>query len=621
MSHSHNHNALPVGTVLGGQYRVDSILGQGGFGIVYQAWSEFLQVPVAIKEYMPEHVAVRQDGTTVLPSTSKNADIFQWGLDAFLNEARYLARFQAEHPTPYIVAVKAAFEANGTAYMVTELVTGGSLKDRLQRGPMTEPDVRSWLIPLLESLDRMHADRVYHRDIKCDNILLRRDGTPVLIDFGAARQVLGEKSQSLTAVLTPGYAPVEQYSSSTRIGPYTDIYGLAATVYACLDENGKPPPEATARLLDDEMVPAQVVGKNRASPGFLKAIDQALEVRPESRPQDLASWRKLLEADQAQESAPKPPPTKPETAQSKKPRPAQPSKPEATGSSKRGRSASLIGVAVIVVALVVLAFQVSENHDPGLDPEDLQVGDRYTNQFGMEFVVLPAGEFRMGALPDINSPDWNGRSVPVTKVDIRKPFAMMTTEVTQGHWEAVMGENPSHFKGCGPDCPVEQVTKTDIKSFIRELNSLTGDTYRLPSESEWEYACRAGKEQTFCGSDSIDAVAWYEVNSDEKTHPVGKKDPNAWGLYDMSGNVGEIVEDRFHDSYEGHPGTESAWTSGDSDAGIWRGGSFYAEEIGYGLQSSRRLYLPSEEFEYKYKELGFRLVQDLENSYILWLFE
>ena len=157
-----------------------------------------------------------------------------------------------------------------------------------------------------------------------------------------------------------------------------------------------------------------------------------------------------------------------------------------------------------------------------------------------EMVEVPAGSFNMGS----NTGEADEK--PVHRVTIPKPFAMGKYEVTQGQWKAIMGNNPSKFDDCGADCPVEKVSWEDAQKFIQKLNAKTGQQYRLPSEAEWEYACRAGGQQEYCGSDDVNSVAWYDQNSGGTTHPVGRKQPNALGLYDMSGNVYEWSEDCYN---------------------------------------------------------------------------
>jgi len=184
-----------------------------------------------------------------------------------------------------------------------------------------------------------------------------------------------------------------------------------------------------------------------------------------------------------------------------------------------------------------------------------------------QMVVIPAGSFEMGGT--------NSDEQPVHRVTLRS-FSMGKTEVTQSQWRAVMGGNPSRNSNCGDSCPVEDVSWEDAKLFISRLNAKTGRTYRLPSEAEWEYACRAGVRQEYCGSDRADDVAWYSVNiGSSPTHLVAGKQANAWGLHDMSGNVWEWTEDCRHDNYRGAPTDGSAWSAGDCSQRVVRGGSRY----------------------------------------------
>jgi formylglycine-generating enzyme required for sulfatase activity len=190
-----------------------------------------------------------------------------------------------------------------------------------------------------------------------------------------------------------------------------------------------------------------------------------------------------------------------------------------------------------------------------------------------ELVVLPAGSFEMG------SSDGNADEKPVHSVQI-KSFSMGTTEVTQAQWQTVMGSNPSDFKNCGVDCPVENVSWDDAQEFIKRLNAKTSKTYRLPSEAEWEFACRAGGRHEYCGSDDINSVAWYGAyanpvgNSQKSTNPVKRKQANAFGLYDMSGNVWEWVQDCWNNNYNRAPSDGSAWQSGNCSVRVLRGGSW-----------------------------------------------
>jgi hypothetical protein len=281
--------ALPSGFVLG-KYQLQSVLGQGGFGITYKAWDAALNRAVAIKEYLPSDVAVRLDGTTVSAKSRNDRESFEWGLQRFLEEARALARFE---DAPSVVRVHDYLQANGTAYMVMALIEGTSLQAVYRsEAPLSEARLKAIALPLLDGLQHVHRAGFLHRDIKPSNILIRDSGEPVLIDFGAARHALGGKSRSLTSIFTPGYAPFEQYSSTGRQGPWTDIYALAATLYHGIA--GKAPPSAADRIPQDAMVSAATLGAGRYSKSFLAAIGHGLAVFEADRPADAALWARML---------------------------------------------------------------------------------------------------------------------------------------------------------------------------------------------------------------------------------------------------------------------------------------------------------------------------------------
>nr|MBP7666889.1 serine/threonine protein kinase [Burkholderiaceae bacterium] len=285
-------NALPTGAHLA-EFELLRVLGEGGFGIVYLAHDHSLQRRVAIKEYMPSSLAMRSGPLDVVVTADKNQAVFDAGLDSFINEARLLAQF--DHPS--LLKVYRFWRANGTAYMVMPFYEGHTLKETLRQ--MGNPPDERWLTALLASLTEalavIHAEHCLHRDIAPDNVLLLADsGRPLLLDFGAARQVIGDATQALTAILKPGYAPVEQYAEvpSLKQGPWTDIYALCAVVYAAI--MGSKPPVSVARTVADSCVPLVQAAAGRYSERFLQAIDAGLRVRPDGRPQSVQAFRQAL---------------------------------------------------------------------------------------------------------------------------------------------------------------------------------------------------------------------------------------------------------------------------------------------------------------------------------------
>ncbi|MDM0108854.1 serine/threonine-protein kinase [Variovorax sp. J22R24] len=295
-------HALPTGTEIEG-FRILRQIGEGGFGIVYLAWDLALERHVAIKEYMPSSLAVRGVSMEVSMRSEQQRETFDAGLKSFVNEARLLARF--DHPA--LVKVFRYWEANGTAYMAMPYYQGPTLKTALSQLGTRAPEalLREWLDPLLDALAVMHAEQCYHRDISPDNILLTASG-PLLLDFGAARHVINDRTQVLTTMLKPGFAPVEQYGGTMLQGAWTDLYALAGVVHYAI--TGRPPIASVVRVVNDPLPPLAVSHAGYCSEGFLRAIDAALAVRPEARPQDVAAFRALLDGEaRPRTEAPEPP--------------------------------------------------------------------------------------------------------------------------------------------------------------------------------------------------------------------------------------------------------------------------------------------------------------------------
>ena len=290
-----HRQALPAGTRFG-ELEILRTLGIGGFGIVYLARDHALEREVAIKEFMPAHLAWRSADAHVSVRASSSFKTFEAGRKSFVNEARLLARF--DHRS--LLKVYRFWEANGTAYMAMPYLQGQTLtKARKDMGHAPdEAWIRQRLMPLLDALALLHSEGVYHRDIAPDNIWLSAiDGSPILLDFGAARREMGDQTQGFTAILKPSYAPIEQYAESNalRQGPWTDLYALGAVLYHLL--TGDAPPPATARVVADECQPLSqrdTAALRSYSLGFLQAIDWAMAVRPKERPASVAAFKAVL---------------------------------------------------------------------------------------------------------------------------------------------------------------------------------------------------------------------------------------------------------------------------------------------------------------------------------------
>jgi serine/threonine protein kinase len=332
-----DHDALPPGTRFG-EFEIIRVLGVGGFGIVYLANDHSLEREVALKEYMPASLAARGLGPQITVRSSSFAETYAIGLRSFVNEARLLARF--DHPS--LVKVYRFWEDNATAYMVMPFLQGVTLRDTRRRmaHPPDEAWIRSVITPILSALELLHREGVYHRDIAPDNILLPPDGPPVLLDFGAARRVISDRTQSLTAILKPSYAPIEQYAEMTQLrqGPWTDLYALGAVIHYLLF--GAPPAPATARAVQDDTDQIENRIVPGVSPRFLEAVSWMLSIRPNQRPQNGEQLRAVLDG-----SATIPP---------------------------RGRPGITIPPTITGAASASAAYEPTRHVDPTVDPTRLQ---------------------------------------------------------------------------------------------------------------------------------------------------------------------------------------------------------------------------------------------------------
>jgi serine/threonine protein kinase len=585
-----NPNFLPSGHLLHQRYSIQSGIGQGGFGITYLAYDQKLDQEVCIKELFVSGNSTR--GTNLTVHSQSTGDFsFADFVQRFVQEARQLARFQ--HPN--IVRVLDIFQENGTAYTVMEYVKGETLKSKIQReGAMGEKAAMSTISQLLDAVEEVHNKGMLHRDIKPDNVLITPEGRLVLIDFGSAREFAEGRTTTQTAMLTPGYAPIEQYSTRAQRGPFTDIYALGATMYYLL--TGEKPIPATDRSLEDLVAPHQI--NSSISTQVSSAVMLAMELKPEHRFQTVSDMRdavKTLQAREARESL------KEEKQQEKAPE-KQEKIPEIKEESKSGKA----WVFFVLIALILFggyyflgdslndgAFSKNNSFEINL-PEPIQ-------KLRSDMVYVEGGTFTMGCTYE----KWNDcfyKEEPTHQVTISS-YYINKYEVTQALWSAVMGSNPSYYSGCD-QCPVEQVSWEDVQEFIQKLNAMTGRRYRLPTEAEWEYAARGGRSSRgyiYSGSNNPEEVGWFYYESIKNTQPVGQKQDNELGLYDMSGNVHEWCSDWYGD-YSSQSQIDPKGPLSGSDR-VCRGG---AHDYGSGLRELwSRFEIPTEA---SYSSLGFRLV-------------
>ena len=672
---------LPEGTILDESYRILGVVGSGGFGITYEAEDIRLGTSVAIKEYYPHDFGERVATMSVRPRSERHEKTFDWGRSNFLKEARTLARF--EHPS--ILRVTRIFEANSTAYMVMRFERGQSFESWLSSlgRPPTQEELDRIIAPLLDALETLHAAKYLHRDIAPDNIVVRDDGSPVLLDFGAARRAVAEMSQALTGIVKAGYSPYEQYSSDRRLqGTWSDIYALGATLYRAID--GSPPEEATLRLDDDRMVAATQVGRGRYRSGFLAAIDACLKVRPSARPQSVVELRRLLSENERGRSFDRiirtlRPAGKPATP------PSDALQPARAASSAWQRWPLMIAALGALLAGAYGGYRftqpgeiVGQGESEAVLRKEAQAKqqadlkrqteietqrraaieqERALIRKGVfrdcdscpDVVVVRAGEFMMGSSKsEIDAGSAEDNEGPQRTIVIPQSLAVGRFEVTRDQFEAFV-RNSGHkvgdkcwalenneprertdrsFRNPGypqnGSHPAVCVSWDDATAYADWLSTATGKSYRLLSEAQWEYTARAGMaaaivpEADVCafgnGADQSARQAklpgnWaYLACTDGYSHtaPVGSFKANAFGLYDLMGNVWEWVEDCYGRNLTEIPADGRARTSADCREHTVRGGAWSTPARM--LRTAVRAKAPAGA---RFDDVGFRVVRTL----------
>ena len=520
-----------------GTWKIEKKLGEGGMGEVYYARHIHLGTPAAVK-------ALSQELTG-----------HQKFRERFLNEAR--AQAQLIHP--HIAQLLDYIEQDDQFFLVLEYIPGGTLADIIDNANASIDINRAlrWTKQALSALDYAHQRGIIHRDIKPSNIMLDQSGNVKVGDFGIALEV--GKDRITTAgqcIGTPGYMSPEQIMSPMQIDHRTDVYAMGAVLYELLTRRSPFSALRTIELrqahVEDPVIPPS--GFNPDLPFALESIVlKALEKHPNDRYYGCGDFARAIETFERGAT----PAAIPHLAASPKP-PVRATKrpPYAAGAINLLKQISnfnnkttlwILGAALLTGGLIIFIFILwatgilSDN--PGTDPSNrnsggsVETGATYVRMDRIDFVRIQPGEFEMGSL--VGETD----EKPVRRIRITRAFEIGKYEITQSQWQYIMGNNRSKF--IGADRPVENVSWEDAQEFIRKLNDKNdGFAYRLPTEAEWEYACTCGGGGVATGDNT-----WHEGNSGGETHPVGKKKPNAWGLYDINGNVWEWVQDWYDSNY------------------------------------------------------------------------
>jgi formylglycine-generating enzyme required for sulfatase activity/tRNA A-37 threonylcarbamoyl transferase component Bud32 len=552
-----------------GQYKIIDTLGQGGFGITYLAQDHKRKKQVAIKSLNVSFL--KQRYRDKYGNTDSFGEFLAQEQDKFNTEAMVLATF--DHP--HIVKVyPELFQENGLSCMVMEYVKGKNLEQYLYaNGVFSESAGLEIIKGIGEALIYIHGRNYLHRDIKPANILLREsDNKAILIDFGLAREVNFAELMSLTNAKTPVFAPPEQFENRSNFTPALDIYALAATLYVIIAVHEPPfiplpSPYLNAKIMLDMKMAIEPPQKynSQISQKVNDAILKGMELDYQNRPQSITEWFTFL------------------------------------GIQSQNNHLKTFTFEVVTTNAKGSIIN-RRNHSANYFVEDLGNGVK------LEMVEIPAGTFYMGS-PE-NEEGRLNHEIPQHLVTV-PGFFIGKYPLTQAQYQAIIGKNPARFKGANR--PVEKVSWNDAARFCQKLSQKTGKNYKLPSEAQWEYACRAGTTTPFYFGESITP---YLVNYDgnyayaaapkgqyrKQTTDVGTFPPNAFGLYDMQGNVWEWCEDDWQKNYIDAPINGNALID-QSICKLMRGGSWDHLPV-----FCRSAYRSSYNLDSYYFNIGFRVV-------------
>ncbi len=677
-------------------YKIDKVLGEGGFGMTYLAHDVNLDKLVAIKEYLPSDMCRRQDDKTISPNT-KSLEDFETGLTRFIREARTIAKF--DHP--HVVKVTNVFEENNTAYMAMAYEKGKDLKSYINpRKTLDEDHLLSLMLPILEGLEYVHNTGFIHRDIKPGNIMIREDGSPVLIDFGSVHDTKRAK-EAVTTLVSPGYTPHEQYvGKSDAQGPWTDIYSLGATLYRCVC--GTHPVDAITRgsalikQQPDPLHPASEIAKGKYTESFLLAIDHALAFNEKERPKNISDWRSELIGNKTVTFSTSRYTGTVNSTYTTHTKTGDTVQLNSSADGKKSGGTAKYTIAAVIIASITAAFLFTSNkggNSPDINisstskvtpietPTETTIETAKTednrpitatatvlkealSEFsdslkdgtsGPSLVVLPKGTIEIGS--DESEKGHRPDEWPKTAVTIEQTYAIGKTEVTVRDFRKFVSATAylteaelDTSRGCRTfedgwgwsagrswkdpgykqteKHPVVCISWNDALAYVNWLSAQTGFDYQLPSETLWEYAARAGKQDTrFWGdkkacdyanvSDFTRAQMHSLTISEENIFPcedgftysaeAASFAPNDYGLHDTLGNVWEWTADCWVDSYSNIDTSGATRNTNNCNNRIYRGGSW--GNLPVLVRAAKRLTDPS---NYRYYNLGFRISRIIE---------
>lgn len=536
----------PSTLLQGGKYKIIKVLGQGGFGITYLAEQPLLHRKVAIKEFfMKEHCNRDENTSNVSIGSEGSTELVGRFKEKFLKEAGLIASLSHHN----IVQIYDIFEENGTAYYVMENINGGSLDEKVKQGALPESEALCYTRQIADALSFIHSHNTLHLDIKPANILIRSNGEAVLIDFGISKHYDEQGGQTSTTPtgISKGYAPMEQYNQGlAKFTPATDIYSLGATLYKMV--TGKTPPEASLLLNDDE----ELEKPDGVSFSTWTAIEKAMEPKVKKRPQSIADFISILGVESN------------DTKQVQNVK-TQSEETIFINSTPTAKSEETI---------VAKPAQFKDNENSHLVECNESIKIFNVNGATFRMIKVEGGTFDMKETVSCGFLGMSSKEI-VQKTTL-SDYWIGETQVTQTLWKAVMGNNPSSFKG--DNLPIDSVSWNDCNKFISQLNAITKLNFRLPTEAEWEFAARGGNKTNhyiYSGSNKLEEVAWYAGNTDNASHFVASKQSNELGIFDMSGNVWEWCSDKFGDYIDGAINNPTGTKNGDNHH-VRRGGSWFS---------------------------------------------